>query len=136
MIAEHAAALLALLTADAGPPPLVVLDGKVPNGVLPPYALVYFADADPEQAESASLTHRSQRHSTRAYVHSVGGNAGAARMVADRVRAAWLDVTPTIAGRTCWPIRREEGQPENPDETTGTLITDQVGVYRLDSLPG
>lgn len=135
MIAEHASAMLALLTADAGQPPLVVLDGKVPNGTVPPYVLVYFADADPEQAGSAALTNRSERHSTRAYVHSVGGNATAARMVGDRVRTAWLDVTPTVAGRQCWPIRREDGQPENRDETTGTLVMDQVDVYRLESLP-
>lgn len=136
MITQHAAAMLTLLDADNTPPALVVLDGKVPTGQLPPYVLVYFATADPELAESASLTHRSERHVTRAYAHCVGGNATAARMVHDRVRAAWLDVIPTVAGRTCLPIRGEEGQPDDPDETTGTLITDQIGVYRLESLPG
>lgn len=133
--AAHAAAMLALLAADEGPPPLVVCNGKVPNTVAPPYVLVYFSDTDPEQAESSSLTNRSERHVTWAYAHSVGANAVAAGVVSDRVRAAWLDVTPTVAGRICCPIRREVGQPTDRDETTGTLVQDKVDVYRLESIP-
>lgn len=136
MIDEHAAAVLALLDADNASPALVVLDGKVPTGVAPPYVLVYVADNDPEQAESQSLTGRSERYVVRAYCHSVGSNGQAARMVADRVRAALLDVVPTVAGRSCFPIRREDGQPPQRDESTGTLVMDRVDVYRLESLPG
>lgn len=135
MIQAHADAMLALLDADNGPPPLVVLDGAVPTGQRPPYVLIYFTDADPEQSGSRRLTGESRRHVTRAYSHSVGGDAVAARGVAQRVRAAWLDVVPVIAGRTCFPIRREEGQPAERDETTGTLVMDQVDVYRLESFP-
>lgn len=136
MIDEHAAAVLALLDADNAFPPLVVLDGKVPNGTVPPYVLVYFADNDPELADSTPLTGRSDRYVVRAYCHSVGDNGQAARMVADRVRAALLDVVPTVAGRQCFPIRREDGQPPQRDESTGTLVMDKVDVYRLESLPG
>lgn len=131
----HADAILALLKAAPGTTPLVVHDGAVPDGGTPPYVLVYFADADPELAESMSLANRSDRHVTRVYAHSVGGSAAAARMVGDRVRTAWLDVVPTIAGRQCFPIRREDGQPADRDETTGTLFMDQVDVYRLESVP-
>lgn len=136
MIDEHAAAVLALLDADNTSPALVVLDGKVPNGTLPPYVLVYVADSDPELADSTPLTGRSERYVMRAYCHSVGGNGQAARMVADRVRAALLDVVPTVAGRNCFPIRREDGQPPQRDESTGTTVIDKVDVYRLESLPG
>lgn len=135
MIQEHAAAMLALLDADNTPPALVVLDGKVPTGQIPPYALVYFADIDPEDSDSRSLTGASQRYRCRGYVHCVGANQTAARMVAGRVRTAWLDIVPTVAGRQCMPIRREDGVQADPDETTGTAVFDLVGVYRLESVP-
>jgi hypothetical protein len=136
VIDEHATAILALLDADNAPPALVVLDGKVPNGVVPPYVLVYFADNDPELADSTPLTGRSERYVLRAYCHSVGGSGQAARMVADRVRTALLDVTPTVTGRSCWAIRREDGQPTQRDESTGTPVMDKIDVYRIESVPG
>lgn len=135
MIQEHAAAVLALLDADNTAPALVVLDGKVPTGQTLPYVLVYFDDTDPELHDSRPLTGASQRHITRAIAHCVGANAQAARMVADRVRTALLDVVPTVTGRTCLPIRREDGQPPVRDETTGTAVFDSVNVYRLESVP-
>lgn len=136
MIDEHAAAILTLLDADNTPPALVVLDGRVPKDQARPYVLVYFDDTDPELAESRPLAGDSERHVLRAICHSVGDNGQAARMVADRVRAALLDVVPTVAGRTCMPIRREDGQPPQRDEQTGTLVMDKVDIYRLESLPG
>lgn len=135
MINEHAAAMLALLDADNTPPALVVLDGKVPTGQTLPYVLVYFDDTDPELPDSRPLTGASQRHVQHAIAHCVGANAQAARMVADRVRAAWLDIVPTVAGRTCMPIRREDGQPPQRDEQTGQTVFDKIDVYRLESLP-
>lgn len=130
-----AAAILAILNAVDDPPALVVHDGKVPNGATAPYVLVYFTDTDPEATDSRPLTGASQRHITRAICHSVGATAEAARMVADRVRGALLDVVPTVSGRTCQPIRREEGQPPQRDEETLASVFDQVDVYRLESVP-
>lgn len=138
MIQAHADAMLALLRAD---PELTVCDGEVPTDpatgvrIEPPYVLVYFADSDPEQSGSHSLTGESARHVVRAYAHCVGANHVASRAVAQRVRRAWLDVTPVIPGRECWPIRREDGQPADRDETTGRVVIDQVDVYRLESQP-
>jgi hypothetical protein len=131
----HAQAVLALLDADNTSPALVVLDGKVPTAQLPPYVLVYFSDHDPDDAESRKLPGASTRHVTRAYCHSVGGDQTAARAVAVRVRTALLDVIPTVAGRVCWPIRREEGQPVQRDEQTGAAVWDKVDLYRVESLP-
>jgi hypothetical protein len=135
VIAEHAAALIALLDAVNDSPALVVYDGKVPNGTGAPYVLVYVDDTDPEFADSRPLTGASQRYVMRATCHSVGANALAARMVADRVRTALLDVVPTVTGRTCLPIRREDGQPVDRDETTGIAVFDKVDVYRVESIP-
>lgn len=133
MIRAHADAVLGLLTAAPGS--LRVLDGAVPNGAVPPYVLVYFADNDPETSDSRPLDGRSDRFVQRVYVHCVGGNASATRALGERVRTALLDVTPTVSGRSCFPIRREEGQPPQREESTGTLIMDRVDLYRLESVP-
>lgn len=133
-IAAHVDAVLALIRSAAGPP-LTVYDGAVPRGGVPPYVLVYFADADPELTDSRPLDGASERYVLRAYVHSVHGSATAARILGDRVRAVLLDVVPTVVGRVCWPIRREDGQPPQRDESTGVLVMDRVDVYRLESVP-
>jgi hypothetical protein len=138
----HAAALLALLAAVSSPD-LTVYDGAVAKPVPPalppepPYVVVYFADADPSgtDAPSLHLTGQPRRHVTDAYVHSVGANGEAARIVAARVRTALLGVRPTITGRTCYPIRRQDGQPSTRDESTGRLVIDKIDVYRLSSIP-
>ena len=143
-IEAHARAVLDLLDADNADPALVVYDGKVPTNpstgksVPPPYVVVYLTVQTPSAEmppDSTSLDMDSDRVVLRAYLHSVGANAQAARMVADRCRTQLLGVTPTIAGRECWPIRQDEGLPATRDESTGTLVMDQVDVYRLESVP-
>lgn len=138
MIDAHAQAVLALLAA-VDDPPLTVYDGRVDvsagRPVDPPYVLLYFAASDPLQTGSLSLAHRSERHRLDIYAHCVGATARAARMVADQVRAALLDVVPVVPGRTCWPIRLEESRPPERDETTGVPVFDAVSVYRLQSVP-
>ncbi len=132
-VRAHADAVLGLLSAAPGS--LRVLDGSVPKDVLPPYVLLYFADADPELVDSTPMDGQSERFVLRAYVHSVGGNAAAARVLGDRVRTALLDQVPTVTGRVCWPIRREEGQPPQRDESTGTLVLDRLDPHRFHSVP-
>ena len=135
MIDEHAAAVLSLLTA-AITTPRKVFDGKVDDGTDPratPYILVYFDSADPEFDFRAapwsfelSIT-----------VHAVGGNAQAARQMADLARGALIGVIPAVSGRTCYPITRaESGTPPQRDESTGVLVMDQIDVYSLVSVPG
>lgn len=143
-VQAHAQAVLDLLDADNAPPPLVVFDGAVPKDPAtgksrtPPYVLVYFTVSTPSgemPADSTSLDMDSDRVVLRAYCHNVGGSAQAARIVAGRTRGALLNMTPAISGRTCWPIRHDEGQPAQRDESTGVLVLDQVDVYRLESVP-
>lgn len=134
-VQAHADAVLALLRAAPGLPSLVVHDGKVPDGAGPPYVLVYLHAETPELSDSRSVQGRSERFVLNVYCHSVGGAASASRAVAQRVRGALLDVTPTIGGRRCWPIRHTESQPPRRDESTGPLVMDQVDVYRLESVP-
>jgi hypothetical protein len=135
-------AFLALLaTAPGGPPALAVYDGAVPAGPAPAYALVYFSIESPDGRSAPdviALTSDSIVIDVWAYVHCVGANpqaARAARAVAGRVRAAVLDQTLTVAGRQCTPIRWDSGNPPERNETSGTVVFDQVDVYRFRSVP-
>lgn len=140
MLQAHAQAVLDLLDADNTAPALVPLDGKVPVGTVPPYALVYFRFDRPDAAtdpDKADLSFDQVSLRTVATVHSVGGaTASAARAVAVRVAAALLNVTPAVAGRSCFPIRWVDGQDAARDESTGTTVFDQVDVYEFLSTPG
>lgn len=137
-VAEHAQAFLTLLDADNTAPALVPLDGEVPQGTLPPYVLVYASVRVPEagaEPDKSNLNFDSLAVRGRAICHSVGANALAARQVADRVRAALLDVRPVVAARTCSPIRWVDGQDTQRDESIGTGVFDQVDVYEFGSHP-
>jgi len=151
-IQDHADAFLALVSdAPGGPPGLKVFDGAVTEDALvsgvfdaePPYALVYFYIETPDglvAPDAVSLTMLSGPIDSRAVVHSVGGApqaSRAARAVAGRVRAGLQDVTLTISGRSCFPIRWIEGQPpQRNEEIPGTTVFDQVDVYGWRSVPG
>lgn len=139
-IQDHADAFLAAARAASGSPSLVVFDGKVDNGAVAPYALVYFSIETPDglaAPDKISLTYASTAINARAYVHCVGGSASNARAVAGRVRAAVLDLTLTIAGRSCFPVRWLEGQPpQRNEEIPSSPVFDQVDVYGWTSVPG
>jgi hypothetical protein len=135
MIAEHAAAVLALLDADNTAPALLVFDGVVPAGTSPgptPYVVVYFESGHPD----LTFTGATHRFDLRIICHSVAGGNQSVRIVADRVAAALLNVTPTVSGRTCWPIRWESGSPPIRHERTGDLVMNAVDVFVLTSIPG
>ena len=134
-VKEHADALLVLARGSGPGTPMTVLDGANPDNVAPPYVLVYFADSDPEEPESRPLSGLPQRYVLRGIFHLVGGSGAATRALGDKLRSRLLNVTPTIAGRQCLPIRREDGVPPERDESTGTLVMDRVDVYRLESEP-
>lgn len=134
MIREHAAAVIALLDAVAD---LTVYDGHVPSEPAFPYAVVY---ADNGTRSEVSIGFASDQLSMLVQVTSVGATADAARIIADKVSTALLDITPTITGRICAPIRLEDTRPaiEDRDVTipgTGSHPIYGVDVYRLMSLP-
>jgi hypothetical protein len=134
----HAAAVLGLLDADNVSPALVVLDGKVDDGDAPPYVLVYFRFPRPSadsRPDASDLSFDQLAFTTTATVHSVAGSARAARAVQARVAAALLNVTPTVAGRSCSPIRWVDGQDPQRDEETLTVAFNAVDVYEFSSYP-
>jgi hypothetical protein len=136
----HADAVLGLLTRRAGPVPIAVYDGQVPNPypdpAAHPWALVYFAPGWPIDGAANSLDGNAVTYVQRIYVHSTGASAAAARAVGGQVRAALLNIRPAVSGRIAWPIRRVDGNPPDRDETLGFLVMDQVDVYELKTAPG
>jgi hypothetical protein len=137
--AALADAFLTRLRAMPGPA-LPVHDGAVPSAPplpTPPYVVVHFRffTSDGERAPGlVDVEERAQPTELRAYVHAVGGNARAAREVADRAYEQVFGWTPAVAGRECWPVRHDDSQPPDRDETNRLVVT-AVDVYRLQSVP-
>jgi hypothetical protein len=131
----HADAVLGLLHAALDPVPISVFDGKVPDPTpdvaAHPWLLVYFDAEWPIDGAGNSLDGTARTYVLRAWCHSTAASATGARAIAGQVRAALLNVIPTIAGRTSGMICRVGGQPANPDETLGFLVMDKVDVYEL-----
>jgi len=119
-----AAALLALLGTNTN---LTVVDGDVAVGQQPPYLVVY-TSGGPEEGDNLGLY--SNEATMRAYLHSTGETAAAARIIAGRAAATIIDQRLTVAGWACGPIKHELSQPPQRDESTGSVVMDQVDVYR------
>lgn len=132
-IQDHADAGLTLLQADAD---LTVFDGKV-TSATDHYVLVYTFRQLPTglvAPDKIRLTGQSRAVDMRMYCHCVGTTAAAARAVQGRVQQLLLDVTPTVAGRVCFPIRWIEGQQTQRDEETLRPTFDEVDVYGWSSV--
>lgn len=139
----HADAVLTRLQA-APPvtPPMVVHDGKVPDapdpGAVPPYAVVRFTFRKLTATESpatTSLTFDSETYQIEASVHSVGKDARATRGVAMRAESQLLNWAPTVANRTCTPMRQISNETLPANEAMGVPIEEQVDVYQFISQP-
>lgn len=124
----HAVAVLALLTASPNIP--AVYDDVVPTSPPSVYVKVYFQDS-PSDGYCEDLTMGTVETLYRIIVHCVAGTASGARIVAGNVRAALLDVIPSVSGRIAWPIRFESSLPPQKDESTGRLVQDQIVTYVL-----
>jgi len=149
IIQAHTDAVLTLLrAAPPAPPfePLPIYPGEVPDyladgsgGPADLYCLVYMTLTTPY---GTALTNASDRGVLQIITHSVSGNtktdgsSTSAQIVAQRVRAALLDVVPVVTGRACFPIRQELGPPVQRDEKAGPKVYDQVDLWRLETVPG
>src|SRR6266487_4175875 len=122
----HQQAIVTLLMAGV-PTPIQVFKDNVPNLTVPPYVRVFTSTTYPA-GQPEDMTHRSIRARCRIVAHSVGQTTDAADVVSNAVRAVLLDVTPTVSGRTCFPIRMESSVDPKPDETTGVLVMDQIDI--------
>lgn len=138
----HAAAVLDRLRAAAGTPAMVVHDGKVPEtgqpGSTPPYAVARFVFRKLTAGESpatTSATFDSVTYQIDVRVHSVGTDARATRGVATRAETQLLNWAPSVAGRSCTPLRQIESETLDPNEAMGVAVEQQVDVYRFLSQP-
>lgn len=139
----HAAAVLARLVAAPGSPSMVVHDGQVPAapdpGAVPPYVVARFVFRKLTATESpgtTSLTFDSNTYRIDVVVHCVGVDARATRGVATRVETQLLNWAPTVAGRTCTPLRQVESVTLEPNEAMGVPVEQQSDTYRFVSQPG
>jgi hypothetical protein len=126
----HAQVGIGLMAADTV---LTVVDDTAVGASLPapPYVRVYVHIERPADHAANAARGLSSTFVVRWYCHSVGVNDTSARAVAMRVRAALLDVRPTIAGRNCGLIRLESSLPPRRDESTGPMVIDTVQVFVL-----
>ncbi len=92
--------------------------------------MVYTTVGRPGDDPDNPLSGRSATWLARWICHCVGGNAVAARAVAQRVRTQLLDQVPAVTGLVCAPIDWEESQPAQRDETTGVLVMDAVETFK------
>ena len=134
----HKQAILDLLAGGVSPPP-APLDGVVPQGQVKPYLLLRWRMWTPSSGvvpESVSLENTSDVIRTTVYCYSVGDTHDSALVVAGKVRARLLGVTPVVAGRVCAPVLHDDSAPRDPDETTGAAVFNLVDLYEFTSLPG
>lgn len=135
MMEDHAQAVRTLFT----PSGLTPLDGAVTEGETPPYLLVAFRFSTPDaeaEPDKTDLSFNQTAVAVEITCHSVATTTTGARAIADRVRSALLNATPTVAGRSCFPVRHIDGQEPRRDESTQATIFDQIDVYRFTSVPG
>lgn len=120
-------------------PAIPVYDGELPDNVttvVRPYVLLYSAVTWEFDNRNVSILQESSSCVTTWFAHCVGENDTACLAVAGRVRAAWLDVIPTVAGRVCGPIRMVSLTPPNQDNNLGTAVLDAIAIYEFESRPG
>lgn len=110
----HADALYALLDAD---PVLTTYDHEVPDNPVTPYAVLYVR---PGVAGSPNAALGSPDLTMPFQVTAVGTDRNEALGAIDRARAAYLEKTPVVAGRSCEPIWEEASLDVRRDETTRT----------------
>lgn len=131
----HADAILGLLHAALDPVPIEVYDGVVPSPypdvAAHPWVLVYLEADWPIDGTGNGFDGQARTYVLRAYCHSTGATAAAARAIAGQVRAALLNVKPTVAGRSTGSIWRPGGAPPTRDETLGFLVMDKVDIYEF-----
>lgn len=130
----HADAGLDLIEATG----LTVYRGKLPPTVstlTPPWVLVYTAVEWPDDDGDHGLDHASSTCITTWYCYCSGTTDTSVLAVTGRVRAALVDVTPTITGRVCSPIGQTASEPARAHEGTGASVLTALSIYELRTRP-
>ncbi|MFI2612054.1 hypothetical protein [Kitasatospora sp. NPDC018619] len=126
-VLPHIDAVTAVLTAAQ----LTVYLGGAPQGVDPPYAVLYPSPGTPVRASLAD--DRVDWRGT-VQVTCVGKTAEQALNYSDRVTAA-LDAPLVVAGRTGWRPEALDGQPVVRDDEVTPPVFYTAARWRLRSTP-
>ncbi|MEV7599866.1 hypothetical protein AB0O91_21030 [Kitasatospora sp. NPDC089797] len=105
--------------------------GGAPQGVAPPYAVLYPTPGAPVRA---SLADDRTGWQSLLQITCVGASAEQALNYADRTRAA-LDAPLVVAGRTGWRPEALDGQPVVRDDEVSPPVYYTVARFRLRSTP-
>ena len=68
-------------------------------------------------------------------IHSVGSTAEQAQAVAAKVYKQLMGFKPTVADRSCWPMRAEMSQAVRPDKFVLPVVFYAVDEFTLSSTP-
>lgn len=135
MILEHKQAVLARLRADTALANKTYdTEVKSTNGaaVSTPYCVVYSNQGNREiERLNASQT----RANFTFTIHSVGSTAEQAQAVAAKVYKQLMGFKPTVADRSCWPMRAEMSQAVRPDKDVLPVVFYAVDEFTLSSTP-
>ncbi len=129
MIRAHTAAVKALLVA--------ALPGTTPVYVSrasgsPPYVVLH---PDSGAGSTSKLDYGTDQRTWLFTTHAVGTTTDQAQLVAQSVWTALLDVTPTIAGRVCHPIRNHQSPPVDVEDEGTAVVHLARDVWRLVTRP-
>ena len=129
VIRAHVDVVLALLTAV---PNVRVHDGIVPDKPTLPYVVVR-TNSGPRSRSSLAVS--SDHLTLGIWCTSVAANRAQAQWLAEKVTGALLDVTPTVAGRACFPIEAVNSQPVQRDDSVNPPLMYAVDEFRLSTVP-
>ena len=133
----HAAVVLDRLRSH-GASALTVFDGKVDPAVVPPYLLVRCSlqwlgpEARPDAVNLAGTV---KAATCTARIYAVGKTEDASRILFDQVTEALLNWRPTMAGRSCTPMRHEDSFETPADERTGVAYHELGAIWAFTSHP-
>lgn len=126
-VRAHAAAVLALLDADAD---LIVYDGEVPAAATGRYAVVYVTTPlDRGPRLSAHMSHRLVTVS----VMCVGDSPNECRWVAEKAQGRLRRVRPVISGRVCTPLALVTAGQVRPDDSVEPPAWVATDVWQFQS---
>lgn len=134
----HAKAGLDLLTAAFAAPGIPLYDGKLPASTTTlamPWVMAYTTVEWEYDDPDVSILHESSTVITTWQLQVAAANNTAAMAVLGLIRAALLDVVPTVSGRKCGPIRMVSVQIGRSDEGIGTAVLDPIAIYELKTRP-
>jgi hypothetical protein len=89
-----------------------------------------------ESPGTTSLTFDSNTYQVDVTVHSVGTDSRSTRAVAMRAETQLLNWAPTVANRSCAPLRQIESVTLEPNEAMNVPVEQVSDTYRFISQPG